>query len=237
AKAVGHPSRDPSRNMSSYSRTDALSPYHQRARGTVSEVLSRREFADLTKEHSWWPDFVKWVGGLFEGIGEVLRSLPLGLLWVIVVLMVLTLLAILGHAVYVLYGLLGARSVRRASRRGKELAGEVLGISDLDFDSVYQQARRHLAEGDWLAATRHLYVAAILLLDRRGWVAFRGCKTNRDYLLELAGRPACQTGFRRLTGSFESVVYGNASPSDTSCQEMISFVEGLGDEANLPGPC
>ena len=102
-----------------------------------------------------------------------------------------------------------------------------MGIRDLDFDAVYAEARRLLAAGDWAAATRYLYVAAILWLDRQGCIAFRLSKTNRDYLQEL--RPAAQQQglFCRLTGCFEPIVYGGQAATKSTTDDMASNVEGL----------
>ena len=84
--------------------------------------------------------------------------------------MILALVAILVHLIYTLWKLLtgqrlGPGDERRLAGRG---GGELLGIRDLDFDSVYAQARRLLAAADWPAATRYFYVTAILWLDRQG---------------------------------------------------------------------
>ena len=105
--------------------------------------------------------------------------------------MLLTLAAILGHLIYVLVKLVGAPL--QGSGGGRSAGGrpqDLLGIRDLDFDAVYAQAGRLVGAGDWAAATRYLYVAAILWLDRQGRIAFRSSKTNRDYLQEL--QPAAQ---------------------------------------------
>lgn len=202
---------------------------HQRARQVVSEVLARREFADLRPvPESLWNRLVRWFFQLLEKALSAIHGLPEWLVWVFIVWMLLTLAAILGHLLYTLWKLVGGRLWQRpgnvATRRHP---GEFLGIRELDFDSVYAEARRLLGAGDWLAATRYLYVAAILGLDRLGWLAFRPASTNRDYLAQLAERAALQGVFRRLTDNFESVAYGGQSASMSATQEMAQSVEGL----------
>ena len=142
--------------------------------------------------------------------------------------MILTLAAILAHLLYTLVMLLrGTSSPRRGAPQDERMAGELLGIKDLDFDAVLAEARRLLAAGDWPAATRYFYVAAILWLDRQGWIAFKKSKTNRDYIDELAPRARIQGSFRRLTADFEPIVYGGQTPQSSAIHDIANTVEGL----------
>jgi hypothetical protein len=84
-----------------------------------------------------------------------------------------------------------------------------------------------LDAGDWSAATRYLYVAAILWLDRQGSVAFRRSKTNRDYLQELRAQDRLRGLFVRLTGSFEPVAYGGRPATMATGHDMAAALEGL----------
>ena len=119
--------------------------------------------------------------------------------------MILTLVAILAHLIYTLWKLLtgqrlGPGDERRLAGRGDR---ELLGIRDLDFDSVYAEARRLLAAADWPAATRYFYVAAILWLDRQGWIVFRPVEDESRLYRRVAGRTRpCKAGFRQLDRGF-----------------------------------
>jgi hypothetical protein len=202
---------------------------HARVRAAVQEVLARREFGDLYSDPNAFMRWVaEWVYSVVGRIVSALRDLPDWAVWVIVGWMILTLGAILGHLIYTLWTILGgtARGLR-AGPSGRGHRGELLGIRDLDFDSVYAEAGRLLAAGDWIAATRYLYVAAILWLDRQGWIAFRPAKTNREYLGELRMQGQLQGTFRRLTDGFEAIVYGGRPATMTTSHEMASTVEGL----------
>jgi hypothetical protein len=148
--------------------------------------------------------------------------------WLIISWMVLVLAAILAHLIYTLWTILGGTS--RASGAGAARgarAGELLGIRDLDFDSVYAEAGRLLAAGDWLAATKYLYVAAILWLDRQGWLVFRPAKTNREYLAELRAQAQLQGLLRGLTDGFEAIVYGGRPATMAATDDMAHTVEVL----------
>ena len=170
----------------------------------------------------------QWIGSLFEAIDSALRHLPEWLLWFIIAWMVLTLVAILCHLVYSLWLMLGGSSgasVSGFARRRHE--GELLGIRNLDFDWVHAEADRLLAAGDWPAATKHFYVAAILWLDRQRWITFRPAKTNRDYFGELRSQSRLQGVFGRLTDGFELIAYGGQSASTLTSHDMATIVEGL----------
>ncbi len=216
---------------------DLLSPlgsgepsYDQaRVRAAIQEVLAHREFADLHADpDAVWRSLVQWVLSIVGRIVSTLRDLPEWVLWLIVGWMILTLAAILGHLTYTLWTILGGTSrAFRAGSSGRGHPGELLGIRDLDFDSVYAEAGRLLAAGDWLAATKYLYVAAILWLDRQGWIAFRPAKTNREYLGELRAQGQLQNPFRRLTDGFEAIVYGGRLATMATSHEMANTVEGL----------
>jgi hypothetical protein len=208
---------------------EAGDAYREQARSAVREVLARREFADLHADpYSLWRKILDWISGFFERVGGVLKAMPGWLFWVIFAWLVLTLAAILAHLIYTLVTLLrGTSSPLRGSPKGGQVAGELLGIKDLDFDAVHAEARRLLAAGDWPAATRYFYVAAILWLDRQGWIAFRKSKTNRDYIDELASRAGIQGSFRQLTADFEPIVYGGFSPRSSTIQAIATTVEGL----------
>jgi hypothetical protein len=228
------------------------SAYRERARSAVRDVLAKREFANLHSDpNAGWRQILAWLESLIRAVGKVVRSMPEWLFWMVLTWMVLTLLAILGHLVYTLVMLLRGTSLPGGSRGKRDkISGELLGIKDLDFDSVYAEARRLLAAGDWSAATRYFYVAAILWLDRQGWIVFKRSKTNRDYVAELArgagvpalagfsaqpppkgGTPAHATGreqgFRRLTELFEPIVYGGREPTNCTMNDISTTLEEL----------
>lgn len=202
---------------------------HARTRAVIEEVLARSEFADVHQDsYAYWRRVILWIASVFGAIASTLGSLPVWLLWTIVVWMVLALAALLAHLLYTLWQLLGTSSRGApsgdASRRRE---GELLGIRDLDFDTVYAEANRLLTAGDWLSATKHLYVAAILWLDRQHWITFKPAKTNRDYLGELRRASRLEGIFGRLTQCFELIVYGGRPATTSTSHDMAKIVEGL----------
>lgn len=209
----------------------AQNSYHSRMRTAVNEVLAQPEYADLrTDPNAAMKRVMDWIEGLIDAVITPLKHLPEWVLWIIIVWLVLTLLAILAHLVYTLWiAVAGGRSYDRADSRRRH-AGQLLGITNLEFDSVYAEAHRLRQAGQWLAATKYFYVAAILLLDRKGLLAFRSSKTNSDYLGELRGRAAIEGPFRQLTGGFEVVVYGGQLPTDATVSSMAVITASLLNE-------
>jgi hypothetical protein len=218
------------------SNRESLHAYHAQARRAVDQVLAEREFAHLHADpYASGRAFLEWLRGIFRSIGNALGALPEWVLWLVVAWMVITLVAILAHLVYTLYLVLGSSSRTAAARaRGARHEGELFGIRDLEFESVYERARALLAEGNWAEATKYLYVAAILWLDRQGRIAFRLSKTNYDYLRELRA-PDDQAQFRRLTERFEATVYGGMPANGPECERVASVVEGFVHEAAPAG--
>jgi hypothetical protein len=202
---------------------------HARTRAAIRDVLAQREFADLhTDPNALWRQLSNWIVGFLKRVFAPLQHLPEWALWMIVIWMVLALLAMLAHLIYTLWTSLGATAWTSAGGRSVHAPpGELLGIRDLDFDAVYAEAGRLASAGDWSAATRHLYVAAILWLDRQGHIAFRSSKTNRDYIQELQPATELQGLFRRLTNGFEPIVYGGQNATKSTTDDMARSVEGL----------
>ncbi|MGO8749680.1 MAG: DUF4129 domain-containing protein [Thermoguttaceae bacterium] len=198
-------------------------------RAVVEEVLARPEFADLHADpNAFGRWLMEWIGWLFKRLGSAIEGLPSGVLWSIVASMLLALLAILAHLIYTLWSILGgAKRLSLPGSAARRHPGELLGVRDLDFDTLYVEAQRLLAAGDWLPATKYLYVVAILWLDRQGWIAFRPPKTNRDYLRELRSKSQLQGLFHRLTEGFESIVYGGQSATTSTTRDMADTVESL----------
>jgi hypothetical protein len=202
---------------------------HAQARATIAEVLARPEFANLHSDpYAFTRRLMRWIISGLDALTSALRRQPAWVFWLIITWMVVALLAILAHLVYTLWRVVSAASgVSRSAAAGRRPQGELLGIRELEFEPVYAEALRLLAAGDWLTATKYLYVAAILWLHRQGWISFRPSKTNRDYLAELRARPKLQSSYRRLTEIFEPVVYGGQPATITTTHDIANTVESL----------
>jgi hypothetical protein len=204
-------------------------PDSTRTRAAIEEVLARSEFADLQADpYAGWRKIFAWLKSLFRRVGSAMEHWPHWVMWIIVAWMFLTLLAILAHLIYTLAQLLGGSfRTSDAGSRVHRHQGELLGIRELNFETVYAEACRLLTVGDWPAATRYYYVSAILWLDRQGAIAFRPSKTNRDYIRELQALSKFQNPFGRLTNCFESIIYAGQPATAFTSRNMADIVEGL----------
>lgn len=208
--------------------------YHQQARAAVNEILDRREFGGSGGE-SLLDRALGFIAQLLHSIGQAFAALPRWLFWLLFVWLVLALLAILAHLLYTVIGLFGARASHGASTGDIRGHGELLGVVDLDFDAAYQRACALLAAGNWAAATRHFYVAAILGLDRTGLIHFRQSKTNHDYVRELRPYPSEHEAFGRLTREFELAIYGRQAPDAALCRGVAELVDSLPHDEHPAG--
>ncbi len=216
--------------------------YRDRVRSAVRDVLAKREFADLHSDpNAIWRRISEWIGSLFQGLGNALGGLHDSvpwLYWTLITWMVLTLVAILAHMMYTLVTLVSETKRNDSAAQGSgKIAGELLGIQDLDFDKVYAEARRLLSAGELAAATRYFYVAAILWLDRQGAIVFKRSKTNCDYIAELAhgsrcsGSPRPGTPGRGAGGEGPSIT---RSPTPSSPALLPRSTEGEGSRCLQP---
>ncbi len=202
----------------------------RQAREAVAQVLTQPEFRRVHDESQSWGEWLmEKLKALVSWLGNKLWALPAWLSWLIVIWMLLTLVAILAHLVYVVISQIGAGPGRRLDpRRAK---GRIYSVRKENFDAVLAEAQRHIEAGDWMAAVRYFYVAAILWLDRHGKVHFREFKTNHDYIRELTPHAGAQSLFRTLTRSFDLAVYGGQPPSQDTCRAMAAGLESLQREA------
>lgn len=212
--------------------TDDLPRYHAQMRETVGRILASREFAPrAAQQRSWWRRFADWLAQRMDGVRSWLGNLSTGWFWALLIWLLLALLAILAHLIYTIVKLFGggAAGGRAGDRRLASTAR--LTTRELGFEAAFASAQERFRAGDWSAAIRNLYVAAILWLDRRGVIRYEESKTNRDYVLELAADPRRQSRFRALTDRFELTVYGGRPADARVCGEMLELVSAWRDEA------
>jgi hypothetical protein len=202
--------------------------YHTQARAAVEQVLAAPEFGGVSQRDGWGQRFIHWLSDVFHSIACALQGVPEWAVWLLVIWLLLALLAILAHLLYTLWNLATMRGPRGTSA-AKAAADRfaLLGIAELDFDSLYARAGEHAAAQRWPDAVKYLYVAVILWLDHAGLVAFRRVKTNRDLWRELARHPRCQLEFDHLTRWFEATAYGGRTADETQWNNMTAALEAL----------
>jgi hypothetical protein len=201
--------------------------YAAEARAVVEDVLSTSEFNGPVQRSQFWQHLKEWLGKLFGAIGRGVERFPGWVAWLLVAWLLLALVAILGHLLYVLWGLAGARGRNIPATTADRRETVLLCLATLDYEQAQARALALAEAHDWSAAIQHLYVAAILWLDRAGLIAYRRVKTNLDLLRELARYPACHAEFGRLTNVFEATIYGGRPAGETQLRTMTAALEAL----------
>lgn len=78
-------------------------------------------------------------------------------------------------------------------------------IEEMDLDSLIAE---EIGKKNYRRATRLLYLKLLKLLNRSGLISWKLNKTNKEYLLELAGTQYSNS-FKSLTFLYEYAWYGN----------------------------
>ncbi|HVU01705.1 MAG TPA: DUF4129 domain-containing protein [Polyangiaceae bacterium] len=201
-------------------------------RRAVDAVLASPEFSGVDPDPSLLARLVEWLRSLFDGAGRWLEHVPSWVAWTMSAWMALTLLAVFGHTLFTLFRL-GSRGATGAAARRRQRRGELLGITDLDEETVLAEARASLGRGEFDRAVRYAYAAGILLLDRVGLVEFETGKTNRDYGRELRGAPVTSERFSGMTDAFETIAYGSSPATAAISERMLADVAALEKEASV----
>lgn len=115
---------------------------------------------------------LRWLDDVL-GLGEFLGSLTLGTIRVIVVVSFAILLAILIYNGYVLY------KMRRVPEESFVTLGPARTVTAAE---VLAEAQRLSAEGNYVDASRRLFLAALLLLEEKRNGRLRQSLTNTEYL-------------------------------------------------------
>jgi hypothetical protein len=116
----------------------------------------------------------------FEFI-KLIDGLPPVLYWLVIIGMCVVVVAIVGHIVWTIYSLFQRRQTSREFR---------LSTSQSSDPAVLErQAHEAGAAGDYVAAVRLLFRAALRRLEQAENRKFRRGATNRDYLRRYRGTP------------------------------------------------
>lgn len=88
-------------------------------------------------------------------------------------------------------------------------------------------------QGNYREAIRHLYLALLSRLHRRGFIDYDPTASNWDYLFAFKGPGDAKQSFRELTRRFDFTWYGNFDATDVSYRGFRALVQPLlsqGDE-------
>ena len=197
----------------------------------LDEVLSRPEF---TGEESW---LLRWLREFFEWLRSLLPEPPAVELpvpnapvlppapavnWIVVG-------AVSTLAVVLLALLLrwGVRSWLRSRQEEDGAAAGEPGDEPATPEAARAQAVAFAAEGNFRAAVRRLYLAALLTLQQREVVSSDASLTNRELLDKLRSEDPVRPLLAPVVTTFDEVWYGATEPDAGHFQRYAAQVDAL----------
>ncbi len=193
--------------MSGFLETLATMPDETALRDKVREVLSRPDYRTdrATDETPWMLELMmKAFDGLIAFIRwwlfEFTESWPMALRVIVTFVMVVLLVAVLAHLFYMLF-----RALRGDHREQLAVA---VSSSPLTTAREWERlADDAAAQGEWIAAVRHLLRACLARLEERERRPFRRGTTNRGHLRRYRNAPFCDS-LEMLVLTIERKWYG-----------------------------
>ncbi|MCC5827918.1 MAG: hypothetical protein JJU36_00595 [Phycisphaeraceae bacterium] len=202
--------------------------HHEEARRTVEEILAQRRFRGLdpTRGDPW---YAAWLRSAWEAIQGFIESLPVWLLWVLVIWMVLALLAIFIHLLWTI----GAfRWLGRKNSGEPETGLEAVGETLLDEEMLLKQADQQLQRGDFTGASRALLLTLLLRLARGRWIRFDRDVTNGQALRQVPTDFPLRDSLAPAVRRMDAVTYGGLSADESLCRTLRSLVERIPVDPN-----
>jgi hypothetical protein len=170
-------------------------------------------------KESIWRWISRKIGELFDAITN-LGGLAPPVFWSILTVLLVILAAILVH---------GGVIVLRALRASRARAGPAprKGARGEDADALLARAAAAAASGQFTEAIRLCHRAALMALDRRGFVRFQECLTSGDYRGQLRSHEAERAIFSELTRIYEPAYFGKAAAGGADYEESLRLARRL----------
>lgn len=199
------------------------------AREQIAEIMARKEFREFAERDD------RFLGELFEKLLQALAELggdaerdaeasPVQLPelspWVVMALAVIALCLIAVYAVQ------GRRPLSGGPRRAAAQPELPVTAGPL---SLLDEAALLAARGDMRGALRALYVATLLMLDRKRLIEYETWKTNGQYIRAMPRGEARQL-FAAFTRIFDRKWYGHEPATAHDYQQCRTLAERLGAE-------
>ncbi len=192
---------------------------YQKEREQLNEILSRDEYQIYYEDNRsfierTWDSVIDWLGDL---VARVFQSFDPSTTVGNSVLTVL-LLVVLGSAV------IGIIAIVMTVLRKKRLRKQQPFASSNQLEWGYQEhlnvAGKYAAENDYRLATRHQFLAFLLILDDHGLLVAKLWKTNWEYFAELKkSDDALAQDFYPLASIFERSTYGEQQINEEDYQK------------------
>jgi hypothetical protein len=199
------------------------------AREQIAEILARKEFREFAeRDDHFLSDLIeRLLTALAELGSEAERDtestpvrLPALSPWVLMALAVIALCLI------AVYAAAGRRTAAPPARRAA--APEQLPAASGPM-SLIDEAALLAARGDMRGALRALYVATLLMLDRKQLIEYETWKTNGQYIRAMPQGEARRL-FAAFTRVFDRTWYGHEPASAHDYEQCRALAERLGAE-------
>ncbi|WP_453996534.1 DUF4129 domain-containing protein [Bacillus nitroreducens] len=191
------------------------------SRERIEDILKEKEYRVYYDEsrnifQEWWNRIKDWLADVLERLFPSISSAN-GAADVVLFLIMLSILFLLGLAVFLLI----------RNRRPKKFSTHKPLHSTEELNWTYQkhlqEAHKHQDVQDFSAATRHLFLALLLLFHQKKWLEAKAWKTNWEYYDELRKvNPTLANEFYDLALVFDEVAYGEYQ---INREEYIQFRE------------
>jgi hypothetical protein len=188
----------------------ATLPPSESIRETAQQVVSRPYFIlDSARQSDGVPLFLvilRWILTPFFWLFDQLHGLPEVLRWLIVVLCVVLCVALIAHILYTLIKAIGGPVIRGRPQYN-------LSSREVDPSELEKQAELVLAKGDYIAAVRLLFRAALRRLEIFEKKKFHPGITNRELVRRYRTTPLADS-LVRFVNTIELKWYGQ-----TPCEQ------------------
>ncbi|MBL8693657.1 MAG: DUF4129 domain-containing protein [Planctomycetes bacterium] len=164
---------------------------------------------------------------LLEKLRELFRVDPFGAMspevrTIVLVALVIILCALLAHIGWSIWQ--GVRAATLSARRNPRVAGRTRQEWLAD---ALTEARRAESAGEWLAAMRAYFTAAVVMLSKRGVLDLRPGFTHREILDRGGATPSDREQLAPLVRRLDVTWFGNERPTREDVQQFRSTYERL----------
>jgi Domain of unknown function (DUF4129) len=200
-----------------------------KARDQLEDILNGKGYKAYLQENqgwlsNWWEKAKEWIQEMLGNINPALEPTGGGASGILITLIVI-IVAILLVFVFI--------AVRNGVRRRKFRSNRPLqSMNEMEwsYSSHLEEAHKQETLGDYMKATRHMFLALLLYFHERKYLEARVWKTNWEYYDELSKvNQKWADRFYRLALLFDEVAYGERGVSENEYlhykQEALDWLE------------
>ncbi len=193
----------------------------------LAQLQVVRDRFDLDRP-SFWQRILRWLDDLRRAL--VPDQLPQGagaaaaigsriVVWAVVISGGVLLALLLSYWLRTFFGGI------LANRLGRSLRNE----QEIPASSAEARAQAHsmAGVGNYRAAVRQLYLAALLHLDEQGLLSFQSDQTNREFLAQTSPGSTVRSHLQPAVETFDRVWYGEREPDQSTFESYRAEIDEL----------